>query len=70
MTTLCRDCDLVHGATRGRDWWKWRCLAVPIQREPNFVNPDHEPDAPYEKCSAVNFGDCLSFTPLREAPQS
>jgi hypothetical protein len=68
MTTLCRDCDLVHGSTRGRDWWNWRCMAAPTEVTRNFVNPDNEPDPPYAKCATVNpRGECEFFTPIRHA---
>jgi hypothetical protein len=66
MTTYCRDCDNVHSATRKDDPWRWRCVKVPIRPGYGFVDPDHAPNPPYERCSKVNAqGTCPEFVPVR-----
>ena len=70
MTTLCRDCDMVHTATRDETKpWAWRCLAVPTEPGFGFVDPDYSPSPPYARCSDVNRdGQCPYFEPRRVAP--
>jgi hypothetical protein len=70
MTVYCIDCDNVHGATREKDPWKWRCLKNPTAPGFGFVHPQYSPDPPYERCSIVNRdGLCPDFTPLRQPPE-
>lgn len=69
MTTWCKDCDLVHSATRDKEPWRWRCMAVRVAPGHKFVSPDWAPDPPYEKCDRINVaGECEFFTPLRTPP--
>jgi hypothetical protein len=71
MTTLCRDCDLVHPATRKLSPFKWVCM---FYRKPNvaderltYVDPDWRPDPPYDRCIDHNpYGRCDRFQPRRE----
>lgn len=66
----CRDCDLVHAATRSQEPWRWRCHAVPTEPGFGFVDPDYSPSPPYALCRFVNSdGECSMFEPRRVAPE-
>jgi hypothetical protein len=66
MTTLCRDCDLVHPDTRGHSPYRWRCMAHKAEPFGGFVDPDWRPDPPYHECKRINTdGECPDWTPRR-----
>lgn len=66
MNTYCTDCDMVHGDTKGKEPWHWRCLAVPVPPGYGFVNPTYSPTPPYARCIDVNGGNCPHFRPARK----
>jgi hypothetical protein len=72
MTTLCRDCDLVHSDTRKLAPSRWACLACPVKLEALYpaLDPDWHPNPPYALCRhirtpMVSGTDCADFTPRR-----